>query len=119
MSFQIASFKSVLGLGLVLATALGSTTASADAAASYAAMCSSCHGAAGAGDGVAATALPVKPANFADAAFWAGKTDADVKKAIKDGGPAVGKSPMMAPFGAALDDAALDAMVVYLKTFKK
>jgi cytochrome c553 len=119
MNISTASFKSVFGLGLVLATALGSTTASADAAATFAAMCSSCHGVAGAGDGIAASALPVKPANFSDAAFWTGRTDEAVAKAIKEGGPSVGKSPMMAPYGGALDDAAIAEMVTYLKTLKK
>ena len=35
----------------------------------YAARCAACHGAFGAGDGVAASALPVKPASFADKAM--------------------------------------------------
>jgi len=96
-----------------------SPAALADGAGTYATMCASCHGAAGAGDGPAAVALNPKPANFADAAFWTSHDDAQVKKAIKEGGPAVGKSPLMAPFGAALSDAQIDELVAHLKTFKK
>jgi len=105
-----------LALALVL---FASPAALADGATTYATMCASCHGATGAGDGVAAAALTPKPANFTDAAFWTSRDDAQVKKAIKEGGAAVGKSPLMAPFGAALTDAQLDELVALLKTFKK
>lgn len=93
-----------------------SASAFADSASDYAAQCASCHGPAGAGDG---TPLPVTPANFQEAAFWSSRTDAQIKGAIKGGGASVGKSPMMPPLGAAWSDAQLDAMVAYLKTFKK
>ncbi|GDX79307.1 hypothetical protein LBMAG42_11180 [Deltaproteobacteria bacterium] len=89
-----------------------------DEAAWYAQTCVACHGAAGKGDGPAAAALTPKPANFTDAAFWAARTDDVVKKAIKEGGPAVGKSPIMAPLGAGLTDGQLTEVVAYLKTFK-
>ena len=88
-----------------------------DAAGAYAATCASCHGPAGAGDGPAGAALPQKPANFTDAAFWSEHDDAHVAKAIKEGGLAVGGSPLMAPFGAMYDDAQIATMVAYLKTF--
>ena len=91
----------------------------AGAAETYTAMCSTCHGATGAGDGAAAVALTPKPANFTDPAFWKDKTDDVVAKAIKEGGPAVGKSALMAPFGAALDDAAIKELVTYLRTMEK
>jgi cytochrome c553 len=82
-------------------------------------MCVACHGATGGGDGAAAASLNPKPANFQDAAFWSERDDATVKKAIKEGGPAVGKSPLMAPLGAGLSDEQLTNLVAYLKTFKK
>jgi len=95
---------------------LASPAAMADSASDYAAQCASCHGPTGGGDG---TPLPVKPANFQDAEFWKTRTDDQVKSVIKGGGAAIGKSPMMPPLGAAWSDAQLDAMVAYLKTFKK
>ena len=91
-------------------------TVFADAASDFAAQCATCHGAEGAGDG---TPLPVTPANFQDPEFWASRTDEQVKAVIKGGGASVGKSAMMPPLGAGWSDAQLDAMVAYLKTFKK
>jgi cytochrome c553 len=93
-----------------------SPVAHADAASDFATQCSVCHGAAGAGDGAGAAGLPVKPASFADPEFWKTRDDATVKKVIKEGGPAVGKSPLMAPLGASWSDEQLTAMVAYLKT---
>lgn len=102
---------------ICIALLLAPTAAFADGAATYAATCVGCHGAAGKGDGAAASALPTKPANFSDAAFWAGRTDDAVKKAIKEGGAAVGKSPIMPP-NPGMTDAQLTEMVTYLKAFK-
>ncbi len=90
-----------------------------DGAADYATYCASCHGATGAADGPVGAALDPKPASFADAAFWtAERTDEQLAKAIKEGGPAVGKSPLMAPWGAVLDDAKVKAIIAHLKTLK-
>jgi len=98
---------------------VSATIAQADEAAEfYANTCVACHGATGGGDGVAAAALKPPPASFKDPAFWKTRDDATVKKAIKEGGAAVGKSPTMAALGAGLSDAQLDALVTYLKTFK-
>ncbi len=94
------------------------TVAHADTASDYEAQCATCHGEFGAGDGPAAVALPLKPANFQDAAFWSSRPDSQVRTAIAAGGAAVGASPLMPPLGASWTGAQLDAMVVYLKTFK-
>ena len=87
-----------------------------DAAGTYAASCASCHGAAGEGDGAAAAALPVTPANFAEASFWETRTDEEVANVITNGGAAVGKSPLMVAFGPMLGDN-VPAMVAYLHSF--
>lgn len=90
-----------------------------DAAAAFTTTCGPCHGAAGAGDGPAGAALSPPAANFTDAAFWTDeRTDEHLAKAIKEGGAAVGKSPLMAPFGNQYDDAQIAAMVDHIKTFK-
>lgn len=94
------------------------TTALADPPEVYTTTCASCHGAAGAGDGVAAAALDPKPANFTDASFWEGKDDAYLTKVIKEGGAAVGKSPAMAPFGTVLKDEQIKEIVTWLNTLK-
>ena len=106
---------------LLLALLLVPMSASADdvGKSSYDTYCSTCHGATGAGDGVASQSLDPKPANFQDAKFWETRDDAHIKKVIKEGGAAVGKSPLMIAWGAVLDDVTIEAVTKHLKTFKK
>lgn len=107
-------------LTLLCSMMLFSSTAMADGASDYATFCSTCHGAAGAGDGPVASGLTPKPADFTSAEFWASRDDATIKKAILEGGPAVGKSPLMPPQGAIIKtDAQFDSLLAYLKAFKK
>ncbi len=103
-------------------------TAMADGKATYDAMCASCHGAAGAGDGVAAAALTPKPANFTDAEVWTRidetgfegvKGDDYIAKVLKEGGASVGRSAMMAPLGAGMTDDQIKEVAAYLRTLKK
>lgn len=90
-----------------------------DAKGAYATVCTTCHGPAGAGDGPGAAALNPKPANFGDAAFWSGRTDAELIKVIREGGASVGKSPLMPAWGALYDEAKAKALLDYIKTFRK
>jgi len=97
-----------------------SGTALAGGDAAYATYCATCHGAAGAGDGPVAAGLNPKPADFTTAEFWESTDDATVKKAIMDGGTAIGKSPLMPPQkGVIASEAELDALLVYLKSLRK
>ncbi len=90
-----------------------------DAAATFATTCGPCHGAVGDGNGPAGGALTPKPADFTDAAFWTPeRTDEHIAKSIKEGGSAVGKSPLMAPFGNQYDDAQIGALVQHIKSLK-
>lgn len=57
--------------------------------------CVVCHGETGAGDGPGAAALDPKPRDFADAEWQSSVTDEHIAKVIRDGGAAVGKSPIM------------------------
>lgn len=100
---------------LALVTLLTSP-AMADGAATFASTCATCHGPAGKGDGPAAAALNPKPASFADPAFWS-RTDDQIKKAIKEGGAAVGKSPSMPP-NPGMTDAQVTELIAYMKTLK-
>ena len=90
-----------------------------DAKGAFTTVCATCHGPAGAGDGPGAAALNPKPANFALASFWEGKTDAELIKAIREGGAAVGLSPLMPAWGGLYDEAKAKALVDYIKTFRK
>lgn len=78
--------------------------------------CGPCHGNGGAGDGAAGGALDPKPANFTDPAFWSTRDEAHVAKVIKEGGPSVGKSPLMAPFGGQFNDEQIAQLASYMKT---
>jgi mono/diheme cytochrome c family protein len=93
--------------------AAGTATATANAAAApaaaaaadpkaeaeqiFATRCVTCHGATGKGDGAAAAALNPKPRDYSDAKWQAETTDELIAKAIREGGAAVGKSPLMPP----------------------
>lgn len=85
----------------------------------YNQLCASCHGQAGDGNGPAGAALNPKPRAFTDATWQASVTDEHIHKVIKDGGVAVGLSPMMAPWGAVLSEQQLTEMVAYVRQFKK
>lgn len=80
------------------------------AAAEFKSVCASCHGEGGLGDGPAAAALNPKPANFATAEFWQTRDREQVINVIANGGPAVGKSPVMAAFGATYTDEQIEQL---------
>ena len=80
--------------------AVAVTPPPAGAAENFKSVCAACHGEKGDGNGAAAVALNPKPANFTDPTFWQTRDKAHIEKVIREGGPAVGKSPLMAPFGA-------------------
>lgn len=61
----------------------------------FKAKCVVCHGDHGAGDGPGAAALNPKPRAFGDADWQKEATDDGIKKAIVEGGAAVGKSAGM------------------------
>lgn len=81
----------------------------------YKQYCASCHGADGKGNGPAAAALPVKPADHTNAAVMSKISDAELFKAIKEGGQAVGKSPAMPPWGGTLQEEQIRALVAYVR----
>lgn len=85
-----------------------------DPAATFAAACASCHGSEGKGDGPAAVALNPKPAAYSDAEFWTTRDKAHLIKVIAEGGPSVGKSPLMAPFGGQFKPEEIDALAQYI-----
>lgn len=80
----------------------------------YEANCTACHGSAGNGKGAAAVALTPKPSDFTAAAFWAGKTDAQVAASIKSGRPGTSMTAF-----TQLSDASLSDVTAYLRTFAK
>lgn len=82
--------------------------------------CVVCHGETGAGDGPGAAALDPKPRDFGDAEWQSSVTDDHIAKVIRDGGAAVGKSPIM-PGNPQLKgkDDVLAELVKIVRDFKK
>lgn len=92
----------------------------AKGAETYKLYCVACHGEKGKGDGVAAAALNPKPRDFTDKALMATIPDAQVFKAIKEGGAAVGKSPLMVAWGPVLgDDQKIHDVAAYVRSLAK
>ncbi len=85
----------------------------------YEMYCVSCHGASGAGDGVAAAALNPKPRNFTDAAYMTGRTDSVLTKVVVEGGAANNLSPLMSPWGTTLKPDEIKGVVAYIRTLAK
>lgn len=85
----------------------------------YAVFCASCHGSTGKGDGPAAAALPTKPRSLSDASYMNTLTDQHLFKVIKEGGPSVGKSPLMPAWGGQLDDQQVWNVVAYVRNLSK
>jgi hypothetical protein len=65
----------------------------------FAARCVMCHGEAGRGDGPTGKTLTPQPRNFTDRTWQASVTNDHIEKVIINGGPAIGKSPLMPPHG--------------------
>ena len=95
------------------------------AASSYSDTCAKCHGPAGKGDGPKAAELKDKDGklvacgDLSDCAKMAKVTDDDMFKELKEGGQAVGKSKFMTPYGDAMEDDEIKAMVAYVRTLCK
>jgi len=101
------------------ATQVASIPDAAKGATTYATLCSTCHGATGAGDGPAAAALNPKPAHHNDPEFMATLTDEILFNAVKGGGPAVGKSPLMPAWSATLSDDQIHDVVAFMRTLSQ
>jgi cytochrome c553 len=67
----------------------------AEAATIFSTRCAACHGADGKGDGIASASLNPKPRAYADQDWQKSVDDSHIAKVILEGGPSVGKSPLM------------------------
>jgi len=87
--------------------------------AKYKQLCETCHGPQGKGDGPAGAALNPKPRDLSDPQWQKKVTDDYIKKVIKEGGQAVGLSPLMPPWGAQLNDKDLNDLVAFIRSLGK
>lgn len=77
--------------------------------------CAVCHGNMGKGDGQIANTLDVKPGDLSDGSFMSSRTDDELFKVIKEGGPSVGRSDAMFSFGAELSDDEIRNIVMFIR----
>lgn len=82
----------------------------------YAGNCASCHGATGGSDGPIASSLVPKPSQHNDGVYMNALSNDYIFKVIKEGGAAVGKSGMMAPWGTSLSDDEIWGLVEFVRS---
>ncbi len=81
--------------------------------------CIFCHGEQGKGNGVGSWALRPKPANFTDLEHMAKIPGPALRKAILQGGKAVGASRAMPAWKDALTEEQVDAVLAYILSIGK
>ena len=109
---------SFLGAAWVLfaVTTLAGAQNAAEGKKLYASYCSTCHGENGKGDGVAASAFPVKPTDHTNGTIMNQISDQFLHEIISRGGSAVGKSSFMPAWGSALDEKQIRDLITYLRS---
>lgn len=110
---------SIAGSGAKVAAAAPEMLNTAAIRESFVTNCGRCHGESGKGDGPDAALLKgqlgVGPTNFHAPAFKAKSRD-EVRKAIAQGGPAVGLSGAMPPWTGVLGEDEIDALADYVRS---
>jgi len=81
----------------------------------YQTRCSPCHGPDGKAATPTAQALNPKPRDHTDGAYMNQLSHDHLAKVIKDGGPAVGKSPIMPPHPD-LNDQQIEDVIAFVRT---
>jgi mono/diheme cytochrome c family protein len=81
----------------------------------YSTYCASCHGPKGAGDGPISASMNPRPANHSDHVYMASLSDEHLYKVIAQGGTAVGKSPMMAPWGGVINEQGIKDLIAFIR----
>jgi len=112
--------KIVLGC-LVLVTIVGTVQKAVGAGNAeaggklYQTRCAPCHGPDGKAATPTAQALNPKPRDHTDGAYMNQLSHEHLVKVIKNGGPAVGKSPIMPP-NPDLNDQQIDDIIAFVRT---
>lgn len=118
MTMSIRFVRIILGAaGALLLTRPGLSQEEArfkDTAHLYDTYCAQCHGISRNGKGVNTVGLAVQPKDHSDTQAMASIPREQMVRAIRDGGAAVNKSPLMPPWSSVLTDEQVEQMVDYL-----
>ncbi len=82
----------------------------------YKTYCMQCHGMHGKGDGVNVPAMNILPRDHSDNAYMMKRTNTEIYKVIKFGGPAINKSVKMPPWGDTFSEQELQELVGHIRT---
>jgi mono/diheme cytochrome c family protein len=107
------SFHVTMAATLWLAQMASVSAHAQDAKQLYEQTCAMCHGTGGKGDGPTSQSLLPKPADLTVVAK--DKSDAYLTKLITEGGPSVGKSPLMPSYKGILNEKQVQSVVRYVK----
>lgn len=110
--------KKILLLALLLIW-LPATHAKESAADNYKTYCTQCHGVTGNGKGVNIRDMSVQPRDHTDAKDMSARPDADLFKAIKEGGLSINKSVLMPAWSDVFTDEEINDLVAHLRTLCK
>lgn len=81
----------------------------------YKTYCWQCHGINADGMGVNIPDMSVQPRDHSDTKKMAARSDEELYKVIKEGGPAIDKSTLMPGWGDVLSEEEIQSLVRYLK----
>ena len=85
----------------------------------YKTYCWQCHGMHGNGMGVNIPDMSVQPRDHTDSKEMSARSDAELFKAIKEGGRSIDKSLLMPAWGGVLSDEQIKGLVGYLRQLCK
>ena len=87
--------------------------------AEYMQRCALCHGETGNGRGKLAASLNPKPVDFTTPGMLAKRSDWELYVVVRDGGPAIGLSPKMLPWGKVMTDQQIRDAAAYVRSLAK
>jgi len=108
---------SVLLLGLIAVLPVAGAAERAEDV--YKTYCWQCHGMQGNGMGVNIPDMSVQPRDHTDSKEMSSRSDAELFKAIKEGGRSIDKSLLMPAWGGVLSDEQIEGLVHYLRRLCK
>jgi mono/diheme cytochrome c family protein len=88
-----------------------------DAKQLYEQTCAMCHGTGGKGDGPTSQSLQPKPADLT--VVVKDRSEAYLTKLITEGGPSVGKSPLMPSYKGILNEKQIESVAQYVKALAR